>query len=83
MSNLQMVRHKPMSVEKNNLTSLISAIVLHMFTEPALSTSEMPSVLVQLSGIMRKTDFCLCDNKGTGQLRSNCEASAPLFSLLG
>ena len=38
-----------MSVEKNNLKSLISAIVLNVFTEPLLSTSEMPSVLVQLT----------------------------------
>ena len=27
-----------------------------------------------MSRIMRKLDFCLCENKGAGQLRSNCEA---------
>ena len=28
--------------------------------------------------IMRKQDFCLWENKGTDQLRSNCEADQPL-----
>ena len=27
---------------------------------------------------MRKTDFCLCENKGADQLRSNCEADQRL-----
>ena len=27
---------------------------------------------------MRKTDFCLCENKGADQLRSNCEADRHL-----
>ena len=27
-----------------------------------------------MSRIMRKLDFCLCENKGADQLRSNCEA---------
>ena len=27
-----------------------------------------------LRRIVRKPDFCLCENKGTDQLRSNCEA---------
>ena len=27
-----------------------------------------------LSRILRKPDFCLCENKGADQLRSNCEA---------
>ena len=31
-----------------------------------------------LSRIMRKTDFCLCENKGADQLRSNCEADQRL-----
>ena len=27
-----------------------------------------------LSRVVRKPDFCLCENKGADQLRSNCEA---------
>ena len=33
---------------------------------------------LQMSSIMRKTDFCLCENKGADQLRSNCEADQRL-----
>ena len=35
-------------------------------------------VLNQMSRVMRKTDFCLCENKGADQLRSNCEADQRL-----
>ena len=31
-----------------------------------------------LSHIVRKPDFCLCENKGADQLRSNCEADQRL-----
>ena len=31
-----------------------------------------------MSRAMRKTDFCLCENKGADQLRSNCEADQRL-----
>ena len=31
-----------------------------------------------MSLIMRKPDFCLCENKGADQLRSNCEADQRL-----
>ena len=31
-----------------------------------------------LSRIRRKPDFCLCENKGADQLRSNCEADQRL-----
>ena len=31
-----------------------------------------------LSCIVRKPDFCLCENKGADQLRSNCEADQRL-----
>ena len=31
-----------------------------------------------MSRIMRKPDFCLCENKGADQLRSNCEADQRL-----
>ena len=34
---------------------------------------------IKLSCIMRKPDFCLCENKGVDQLRSNCEADQHLF----
>ena len=27
----------------------------------------------------KKTEFCLCENKGADQLRSNCEADQHLF----
>ena len=30
------------------------------------------------SRVMRKLDFCLCENKGADQLRSNCEADQHL-----
>ena len=39
------------------------------FTNPFLS---------HMSRIMRKPDFCLCENKGADQLRSNCEADQRL-----
>ena len=31
-----------------------------------------------MSRIVRKSDFCLCKNKGADQLRSNCEAAQRL-----
>ena len=31
-----------------------------------------------LSRVLRKPDFCLCENKGADQLRSNCEAEQRL-----
>ena len=33
---------------------------------------------VDMSRIVRKPDFCLCENKGADQLRSNCEADQRL-----
>ena len=32
----------------------------------------------KMSRVMRKPDVCLCENKGTDQLRSNCEADQHL-----
>ena len=32
----------------------------------------------KMSRIVRKPDFCLCENKGADQLRSNCEADQRL-----
>ena len=32
----------------------------------------------QMSRVTRKPDFCLCENKGADQLRSNCEADQRL-----
>ena len=32
----------------------------------------------KLSRVVRKPDFCLCENKGADQLRSNCEADQRL-----
>ena len=32
-----------------------------------------------LSRVVRKPDFCLCENKGADQLRSNCEADQRLY----
>ena len=32
----------------------------------------------ELSRVTRKPDFCLCENKGADQLRSNCEADQRL-----
>ena len=34
--------------------------------------------LSYMSPIVRKPEFCLCENKGTDQLRSNCEADQRL-----
>ena len=31
-----------------------------------------------MSRIVRKQDYCLCENKGADQLRSNCEADQRL-----
>ena len=31
-----------------------------------------------MSRVVRKLDFCLCENKGADQLRSNCEADERL-----
>ena len=33
---------------------------------------------LHLSPVVRKPDFCLCENKGVDQLRSNCEADQRL-----
>ena len=35
-------------------------------------------VIYYMSRIVRKPDFCLCENKGADQLRSNCEADQRL-----
>ena len=34
--------------------------------------------IYKLSRVMRKQDFCLCENKDTDHLRSNCEADQRL-----
>ena len=34
--------------------------------------------LIQMSHIVRKPDFCQCENKGADQLCSNCEADQRL-----
>ena len=39
---------------------------------------KQPSHHHSLSRIVRKPDFCLCENKGADQLRSNCEADQHL-----
>ena len=36
------------------------------------------SWILDLSRILRKPDFCQCENKGADQLRSNCEADQRL-----
>ena len=43
-------------------------------------TLEMATAITMqdLSRIVRKPDFCLCENKGADQLRSNCEADQRL-----
>ena len=38
----------------------------------------MWNVTFIMSRIVRKPDFCLCENKGADQLRSNCEADQRL-----
>ena len=35
-------------------------------------------VSIYMSRIVRKRDYCLCENKGADQLRSNCEADQRL-----
>ena len=35
--------------------------------------------MLYLSRMVIKPDFCLCENKGTDQLRSNCEADQRLY----
>ena len=39
-----------------------------------LKLPEIRSILLNLSRVMRKPDFCLCKNKGADQLRSICQA---------
>ena len=39
---------------------------------------EKEKVMYQMSHAMRKPDFCLFENKGADQLRSNCEADQRL-----
>ena len=36
--------------------------------------------ILKMSRVMRKLDFCLCENKGVDQLHSNCEADQQLRS---
>ena len=47
---------------------------------PSLTSSETPEdwFLINMSLVTRKLDFCLCENKGAYQLRSNCEADQRL-----
>ena len=39
---------------------------------------EDPDIVLHMSRIMRKPDFCLCKNKGADQLHSNCKADQRL-----
>ena len=41
------------------------------------------AVLHEMSRIVRKTDFCLCENKGADQLRGNREADLRLCFRIG
>ena len=38
-----------------------------------------PDILIYMSLVMRKSAFCICENKDTDQLRSNCAADQCLF----
>ena len=42
------------------------------------SISEVRFYINYMSRIVRKRDYCLCENKGADQLRSNCEADQRL-----
>ena len=47
-------------------------------TVAGLATSVTTYMPYYMSRIVRKPDFCLCENKGADQLRSNCEADQRL-----
>ena len=49
----------------------------YFFTHLALSPYN-GHIETDISRIVRKPDFCLCENKGADQLRSNCEADQHL-----
>ena len=40
---------------------------------------KLKCVLLSIISIVRKLDFCLCENKGADQLCSNCKADQCLF----
>ena len=53
----------------------------HYMVEVAIITQNLPlqsPVCYHMSRIVRKPDFCLCENKGADQLRSNREADQRL-----
>ena len=56
-----------------NMCMYINIIVFkdHFLQNPLVNQSN-------LSRIVRKPDYCLCENKGADQLRSNCEADQRL-----
>ena len=43
-----------------------------------INVNELYKQCNNLGRVMRKPDFCLCENKCADQLRSNCEADQPL-----
>ena len=47
-------------------------------TEKRKQCTCRPASYLYMSRIVRKPDFCLCENKGADQLRSNCEADQRL-----
>ena len=44
-----------------------------------LKSCEIDIVYCEMSRIVRKPDFCLCENKGADQLRGNREADQRLY----
>ena len=56
---------------------------IRIYSRSQVSVYRTIGPLVHMSHVMRKSKFCLCDNKAADQLYSNCTADQRLFSLLG
>ena len=52
--------------------------VLHIFQRTLVSFSAKKSKRADMSRVMRKPDFCICENKDADQLRGNHEADQRL-----
>ena len=70
-----------LSTERSLTYQIVVVVVVLLFnvSNPGLAVSCGDRIWVQyLSRVTRKPDFCLCENKGADQLRSNCEADQRL-----
>ena len=64
-------------LSKKSYATLVSIVFISHFVTLAINLY-LIEMQDKMSRIVRKRDYCLCENKGADQLRSNCEADQRL-----